>query len=158
MQYRDSTSRPSSSRASSPVPSYALGTYGCSYGYAPSSTYTPSAHHSHSGSSRYSSHSYSRSGSSTGYAPQSCYESDDEDYTHVTAPSSVAESEPHFASGYAEAAFVVEPSDSGSEASYSEEHSSYGDSESERGDSGSGYPGSEGDSVYSEGADDEYDD
>ncbi|KAJ6561558.1 hypothetical protein DFH09DRAFT_1083011 [Mycena vulgaris] len=158
MQYRDSTSRPSSSRASSTVPSHALSTYGRSYGYAPSSTYAPSAHHSHSGSSRYSGHGYSRSGSSAGYTPQSFYDSDDEDYTHVTAPSSVAESEPHFASGYAEATFVIEPSDSGSEASYSGGHSSYGDSESGRGDSSSGYSGSEGDSVYSEGADDEYED
>ncbi|KAJ7693903.1 hypothetical protein B0H17DRAFT_1330234 [Mycena rosella] len=159
MQYREPSSRSVSSRASSPLPSYAPGTHGRSYslGYVPSSSYTPSAYQSHSGSSRYSGYGYSGSGSSS-YTPRSLYESDDEDYQHGDAPSSGAESEPHFASGYAETNFIIEPSDSGSEASYSGEHSSYGDSESERGDSGSGYSGSEGDSVYSEGADDEYDD
>ncbi|KAJ7498531.1 hypothetical protein FB451DRAFT_1488 [Mycena latifolia] len=162
MQYREPSSRVSSrsSRTSSPIPTYTSGTYGRSYshGFAPSSSYTPSAYRSHSGSSRYSGYGYSASGSSRSYSPWSLYESDDEGYTHADAPSSAAESELHFASGYAETTFVVEPSDSGSEASYSGEHSSYGDSESERGDSGSGYSGSEGDSVYSEGADDEYED
>ncbi|KAJ7724908.1 hypothetical protein B0H16DRAFT_288470 [Mycena metata] len=158
MQLRaaDPYQRSLSSRVSSPASSYASGR-SYSHGYAPSSSYAPTGYHSRGGSSRYSGYGYASSGSSTGYAPRPVYETEDDgDYTYTHAPSSVAESEPHYASsGYAEAAFVIEPSDSGSETSYSEGHSSYDD---ESGDSGSGYSGSEGDSIYSEGADDEYDD
>ncbi|KAJ7098759.1 hypothetical protein B0H15DRAFT_945269 [Mycena belliarum] len=148
MQYREP---PVSSRMSSPAPGYSSRTYDRGY---PPSTYTSSTYRSHSGSSRYSGYA---TGSSTGYAPRSFYQTDDEDYTQGGALSSGG-SERHHSSGYAETTFVVEPSDSGSEASYSGEHSSYGDLDSERGASDSGYSGSEGDSVYSEGADDEYDD
>ncbi|KAJ6560416.1 hypothetical protein B0H19DRAFT_1261019 [Mycena capillaripes] len=154
MHYRDRelSQRSASSRNSSPTPSYAS-LHGYSRGYIPSSTYNPSTYQSHSGSSRYSGYAYS--GSESSYAPRSLYDTDDDEgHSHVHTPSSIADSEPHFASGYAEATFIVEPSDSGSEASYGED-SSYG-SESERGDSG--YSSSDGDDVYSEGADDEYDD
>ncbi|KAJ7129269.1 hypothetical protein C8R44DRAFT_872559 [Mycena epipterygia] len=161
MQYRDSSLRPVSSRALPPLPSYASGMYERSYshGYAPSSSYTPPAYQlSRSVLSRYSGYGHSGSESSRSYTPRSVYDSDDEDYTHTHGPSSGAESELHFSSGYAETTFIVEPSDSGSEEAYSGGHSSYDDSES--GDSSSGYSlsGSEGDSVYSEGADDEYED
>ncbi|KAJ6616292.1 hypothetical protein B0H10DRAFT_2038189 [Mycena sp. CBHHK59/15] len=158
--YRDSSRRSVSSRAL-PVPPNTAG-YARSYstGYTPSQSYTltPYQSASHSGSSRYSGHGYSASVSSASYAPRSVYDSDD-GYTSAHAPSSIPESEPHFASGYAETTFVVEPSESGeSETYYSGEHSSSGDSESEGGGGSTYYSGSEGDSVYSEGADDEYDD
>ncbi|KAJ7482394.1 hypothetical protein B0H11DRAFT_2232589 [Mycena galericulata] len=154
MQYRDSSQRSVSSRTSSSGSRSYTDTYG-----APASSYTLQSRRG-SASSRYSGYGYSGSESSTSYAPRSVYDSEDDDYTHAPAPSSVVEAEPyHASSGYAEMTFVVEPSDSGSEASYSGDHSPYDDSESERGDSGSSYSGSEGDSVYSEGADDsEYDD
>ncbi|KAJ7167644.1 hypothetical protein C8R46DRAFT_1093685 [Mycena filopes] len=134
-----------SSRHASPAPSYASSSgRSYSHGYAPSSSYAPTQQYQ----SRGYGHGYASSGSSSGYAPRSYYETevddDDDGYTHVHAPSaeSSVESEPHIASsGYVEANFVIEPSDSGSEAT-----------------SGSGYSGSEGDSVYSDGADDEYDD
>ncbi|KAJ7126433.1 hypothetical protein C8R43DRAFT_706917 [Mycena crocata] len=165
MQYRGSTHRSVSSRTSSPTPSYttAARTSGRSYshGYAPSSNYAPTTYQSRSGSSRYSGYGYSGSESSASYAPRSVYDTDDDDdYTHLHAPSSTVESEPHsFTSGYVETTFVVEPSESGSEASYSGEHSSYGsgsESGSEHDDDGS-CSGSEGDSIYSDGTE-EYDD
>ncbi|KAJ7771148.1 hypothetical protein DFH07DRAFT_1057870 [Mycena maculata] len=155
MQYRDASH---SSRTSSPVPSYASGSHGRSYsrGYGPSSGSSYTLERQSSNASRYSSYGYSGSESSTSYAPRSVYDSDDEGYTHAHAPS--AESEPYFASSRYAETFVIEPSDSGSEASYSGYHEPYGDSELEYSDSGSGSSGSEGDSVYSEGADDEYED
>jgi hypothetical protein len=157
MQYRehlDSSRRSVSSRTSSPTSSYAS-RHIYSRGYAPSSSYSPT-YQTHSRSSRH--YGYSGSESSTSYSPLSFHDTDDdEEYAHIHAPPSAAESGPHFASGYAEPTFIVEPSDSGSEASYSGEHtsSSYDDSASERGSGSSGYSGSD---VYSDGSDDEYDD
>ncbi|KAJ7887496.1 hypothetical protein B0H14DRAFT_3856231 [Mycena olivaceomarginata] len=158
MRYRDPTPSSVLSRTSSLGPSYAsshTGGYSRTYGYAPSSSYNP-AYHSHGGSSRYSGYatSYSSHGSersSTAYTPRSLYDTDDDDdaYTHTDTLSSVTDSESHhFSSGFAEVSFVVEPSDSGSEASYCD------DSEC---DSGSGHSGSEGGDGYWEGADDDYD-
>lgn len=156
MQYRDASQRSSPSSSGS----HAHGRSYTGHAYAPAaaSSYTLQ---SRSGSSRYSRYGYGHSGSesSLGYAPRSGYYSDDADdeYTQAHAPSSIAESdEPHYASsGYAETNFVVEPSDSGSEASYSGNDSLYDDSADSGSVSGSGYSSSEGDSVYS---DEEYED
>ncbi|KAJ7246555.1 hypothetical protein B0H12DRAFT_757691 [Mycena haematopus] len=153
--YDHSSPRSVSSRAASPTPSYAS-RHNYGHEYAPSSNYHNSTYQSHSQLSRHSGYAYSGSASSTNYTLQTLYDTDDENHT---PPSSLTDSELHFTSGYAEASFIIEPSDSGSEASYSGDHSSYADSEAELGDSGSGYSGSESDGAYSEGADDyDYDD
>ncbi|KAJ6515417.1 hypothetical protein C8R45DRAFT_1205682 [Mycena sanguinolenta] len=139
----------SESRAASLAPSYAS-RHSYSHEYAPSNHHhssSSSSSRSHSQSSRRSGYGYSGSGYSTSHTLQTLYDTDDEDYT---PPSSLGDSEPHFSSGYAQASFVIEPSDSGSDVSYSGEHS---------GDSGSDYEsGSEDDGAYSDDADENYDD